>query len=431
MTKQRSRAGIIGLAVVGVLAATWLLPPLVHQVRRQCPVRPDGVPEAAALAQFARRYGVDCTVCHSSLYQLNTTGYKFRTAGLRMPDEIGSDAKFANWGDVTSVRLRETYKVTPTTMDKNGAKVVATSGFSSSGVNLYPMFGAFGKYWAMETELSIAAKAATLGASNATLRGTFPINADMFVGVRTGLIGAFEGYGAADRSIGLLSPGWRPTPSNGGPTYNSAVPSGEGVEVALDWKDTHVSAAVRNGYNSTLKSSNYGEDNLLKDYSLFLQQMIGDNAIAAYFYGGKAGYNGNADPTTTVNWTNNYQRVALYGTLKVLPKEKLSFLAGWVDGKDHVYDTVNNTASGSFNSTGWFVQAQSVLHPHFSTALAYGTNRASLTTAGNRSSDVTLSLASPYQNGKFAVDLQTKRLQNPGARDTITNTVQAEWMLNY
>lgn len=458
MTNKKSRAGIIGLAVVGVLAAAWLLPPLVHQVRRQCPVRPDGVPEAAALAQFARRYGVDCTVCHTSIAQLTPAGYKFRVAGFRMPDEIGSDAKFSNWGDFTSVRLRETYKATGSSTDSTGKKVMATNGFSSSGVNVYPGFGAFGKYWGMESEISMAIgnTAATKGTvgglnvSNANLRGTFPINADAYVGVRVGVMSGFEGYGAADRGIGLLTPSGKATASQVQPagtksfTYVTAVPSGEGAEVALDWKDTHVSMQILNGYNSFNGSANQGEDNYLKDYNLFIQQMIGENAISAFFYSGKTGYAYDASVNVqglpgaeaastpgSAMWINNYQRAAVYGTLKILPQDKLSVLAGFFEGKDHMINKTTLDGSDQFNSYGWFTTVQSVLHPHFSTALAFGTMRASTRTAGNRVSDVTLSLAAPYQNGKFALDFQTKRTQNLGVRDSIANTVQAEWMLNY
>ena len=60
-TNRMSRAGVLGLAVVATLAASWLLPPMVHQYRRLCPVRPDGVAEADAYANFARRYGVNNT----------------------------------------------------------------------------------------------------------------------------------------------------------------------------------------------------------------------------------------------------------------------------------------------------------------------------------------------------------------------------------
>ena len=43
----------------------------------------------SALPMFARRYGVGCSTCHTSAPRLNETGYQFRAAGFRMPNEIG------------------------------------------------------------------------------------------------------------------------------------------------------------------------------------------------------------------------------------------------------------------------------------------------------------------------------------------------------
>src|SRR5437867_13088330 len=48
-----------------------------------------GKREASAIPMFARRYGVGCMTCHTSPPRLNETGYKFRAAGFRMPEEIG------------------------------------------------------------------------------------------------------------------------------------------------------------------------------------------------------------------------------------------------------------------------------------------------------------------------------------------------------
>src|ERR687886_1513589 len=44
---------------------------------------------ARALPMFARKYGVSCATCHTSPPRLNETGYRFRAAGFRMPEEIG------------------------------------------------------------------------------------------------------------------------------------------------------------------------------------------------------------------------------------------------------------------------------------------------------------------------------------------------------
>ena len=43
----------------------------------------------SAMPMFARKYNVDCLTCHTAIPALNETGYKFRAAGYRMPEEIG------------------------------------------------------------------------------------------------------------------------------------------------------------------------------------------------------------------------------------------------------------------------------------------------------------------------------------------------------
>src|SRR5215471_18254476 len=42
-----------------------------------------------AMPMFARKYGVPCSTCHTTAPRLNETGYRFRAAGFRMPEELG------------------------------------------------------------------------------------------------------------------------------------------------------------------------------------------------------------------------------------------------------------------------------------------------------------------------------------------------------
>jgi len=456
-TERIGRAGALALGVAGLLAASWILPPAVHRARRLCPARPDGVAEAGAYAAFARRYGVSCSMCHNSFPQLNDVGYRFRTSGYRMPDELGSDAKWSNWGDNTSVKFFENYTWNST--KGNTAMTAETNGFSNSGFQFFPIEGAFGKYVAMNSEVDVNAgntsttkgTAGSVSMSNFNAAAAFPINADSWLTTRVGLMSAFQGYGAADRFVGALSPTFKPTPSQIQPggtasyTYPGFAPSGEGVELAYNWKDTHLSAQITNGYNSFNNSGNQGEDNHYKDYSFFINQMLPLNAssLAAHFYTGTSGYSQNA--ATAVNgvggaeaaatpfaasWYDHYWRGILYATVKLLPKDQLDVLAGWCQGMDHTFDRRTNVASPSFHSTGWFATLQSVqelMNQQFTGALSYGTNRASTATAGNRVSDVTLSLAIPIENNKFDISGQTRRTQAFGSKDVTANVGQVQW----
>ena len=458
-TDRIGRAGVLALSVAGLLAVSWVLPPAVHQARRLCPVRPDGVSEAGAYANFARRYGVSCTVCHVSYPQLTEAGYKFRVAGYRMPDEIGNDAKWSNWGDNASVRFSENYNYAATKGNKTSSP--ETNGFANSGLETYPLEGAFGKYVAANDEVDFTAgKTPTVGQTAGTagqvsmstlnMLATVPLTADSFLTTRVGLMSSFQGYGASDRGVGNVAPSFKPTPSQiqpGGPgsfTYPGFGASGEGAEIAYNWKGTHVSAQVVNGYNSFTNSSNQGEDNHFKDLNVFVNQMIGESAIAAAFTSGTSGYGKDtavtpagsfagaeaANSPFTAGWYDNYVRGILYATIKALPADKLDVLLGACDGTDHTFDKRTNSSSDQFHSMGWFATLQSVQHvlaQQLTTALSYGTSRASTATAGNRVSDVTLSFAVPIENNKFGIDFQTKRTQSFTTQDTTANIAQASW----
>ena len=458
-TDRIGRAGALALTVVGLLAVSWVLPPAVHQARRLCPVRPDGVSEASAYANFARRYGVSCSVCHVSFPQLNDVGYKFRVAGYRMPDEIGADAKWSNWGDNASLRFSENYNVASTKGNKSSTP--ETNGFANSGLETYPLEGAFGKYVAANDEVDFAAgktnttkgTAGSVSMSTLNLLATLPLTTDSFVTFRTGLMSGFQGYGASDRGVGNVSPTFKPTPNQVQPgpgkvtsfTYPGFAASGEGLEIAYNWKGTHVSAQVVNGYNSFNNSPNQGEDNHLKDYGFFVNQMLpfNESAVAAYFYKGSAGYgqstlisnNGVAGAESASSpfnsaWMDNYYRGILYATIKALPADKLDLLLGVCDGTDQTFDLRTNDPSHRFHSMGWFATLQTVqqvMAHQLTAALSYGTDRASTDTAGNRVSDVTLSFAVPIENNKFGIDFQTQRTQAVGTQDTTADIAQASW----
>jgi hypothetical protein len=61
--------------------------------------------QAAAMPMFARKLGVPCSTCHTTIPRLNETGFKFRAAGWRLPDDIGKpETKPFNLGDYFSGR---------------------------------------------------------------------------------------------------------------------------------------------------------------------------------------------------------------------------------------------------------------------------------------------------------------------------------------
>src|SRR5437867_1659812 len=125
------------------------------------------LPSADAMPLFARKYGVPCSTCHTTIPRLNETGYKFRAAGFRLLEEIGkeSEKKF-ELGDYFSARLQARYD-TQITNQPNSAPVAnvinsvagprtTTNSLSFQEFTLYPLTGSWGKYFGSLSELSVS-----------------------------------------------------------------------------------------------------------------------------------------------------------------------------------------------------------------------------------------------------------------------------------
>src|SRR5215472_9233672 len=98
---------------------------------------------AFAMPLFARRLGVPCSTCHTSPPRLNETGYKFRAAGYRMPEEIGKggENKPFNFFDYNGVRLQGRLDATSTKIGPNDTQ---KNKFSLYAAELYSFTGAWG-----------------------------------------------------------------------------------------------------------------------------------------------------------------------------------------------------------------------------------------------------------------------------------------------
>ncbi|MDE2491206.1 MAG: hypothetical protein KGM24_10185 [Elusimicrobia bacterium] len=89
------RLGAFGLAMTGILAAVWVLPPVVHRARRLCPVvHPDSVTAAGAVPSYARQTGMSCSACHTIFPELTPFGREFKLNGYTMTNtkQIEADA---------------------------------------------------------------------------------------------------------------------------------------------------------------------------------------------------------------------------------------------------------------------------------------------------------------------------------------------------
>ncbi len=157
---------------------------------------------------FARKYNVSCNYCHTTIPRLNYTGYRFRAAGFRMPDDIGKpETKKFEFGDYISARIQSRFDVQATNQP-NGAAVAnviggvpgsrtTTVAFSFQEATLYPLTGSFGKHFAAESELSVSPED-FFEVENAYLRFVAG-KENAFFTSRVGVFHPWEGFGASDR----------------------------------------------------------------------------------------------------------------------------------------------------------------------------------------------------------------------------------------
>jgi hypothetical protein len=126
-----------------------------------------GGSDVYAMPMFSRKLGVSCDTCHTTIPRLNEVGYKFRAAGFRFPEQIGrAEEKKFELGDTISVRIQTRYD-SQVTNQSNGAAVAnvvggvagprkTTNALSFMEATIYPITGAWGKYFSSESELSFS-----------------------------------------------------------------------------------------------------------------------------------------------------------------------------------------------------------------------------------------------------------------------------------
>ncbi len=217
-------------------------------------------PTAQAMPNFARKYGVECNTCHTTIPRLNEFGYTFRAAGFRMLEEIGKPQGKFEFGDYFAARLQARFD-SQKTNQPNGAAVAnvingipgprtTTNAFSFQEFTMYPITGAWGKHLGSLVELSVSPED-VFEVENAYLRVVFG-KPNKFFTSRIGIFHPWEGFGASDRPF-----------SNGRPLFqNSPISAGgrgipyvfqpwgldeAGAEAGLDWNKLSLRAAVLNG----------------------------------------------------------------------------------------------------------------------------------------------------------------------------------------
>ena len=333
-----------------------------------------------AMPNFARQTGMTCADCHSIIPRLNRTGYDFRRAGFRMPDEIGEDRDFeknrgtsdANMGNyfASRIQMNSSWKQRDDGMNpKTHSTQIEFKEFT-----LYPLTGGFLRNWASESEISGATD--EIEVENAYLRYTGG-NEKTYWHVRGGIFHPFEGYGASDRPLSLSRPFIQSKGTmNANGDVNGWHPWGfdqSGFEGGITSRNTSLSFAVFNGLMENaadpaqgggLKKAAGSPTQNDVDFQVFANQFIplGNNteaAISGYYYNGRISLG--AD---TALVQNDFYRYAFYATI---PIQTAQILGAYSGGRD----TYKMGGDPSIDNAGFFVEVDNQFNENVGAGVRY------------------------------------------------------------
>lgn len=162
-----------------------------------------GARKATALPMFARRYGVPCSTCHTSPPRLNETGYRFRAAGFRMPEELGQklDDRARKITDYIGFRLQPRYDVTHTSV---GAATETEQNVNLFAAEGYLWYGPISRYLSANLKVTVWPEESNETELTERVEGTLRFDygkADNFIDLRAGVPHPHEGFGGSESYV--------------------------------------------------------------------------------------------------------------------------------------------------------------------------------------------------------------------------------------
>ena len=252
-----------------------------------------------AIANWARKYQVDCTTCHEpAVPRLNALGHQFRKMGYRMETEVGKDAKpeaYKEIGDWASVRVRTGFNAeTFSKRQKGGADFNSyrtRTGFLTPDVTIF-YAGNLTKNLSLFTEIEFVDADET---EVQVFGEWFGGNPERYYTVRFGQMHTLSriGWGGFDRPTGITTPD---VLSSRGLT-TSPVPFrvGEdqrGVDASFAFTpQSRLILGVYNGvdqggHGNDSNGAGFGDSDNAKDVMLAYEQMLGESGFTLFSYYG-------------------------------------------------------------------------------------------------------------------------------------------------
>ena len=326
-----------------------------------------------SMPNFARKYEKNCAMCHTQIPKLNKTGYEFRLAGFRLPDEIGQKEEAFNMGDFFAARLQTQYTYTKHT-DVTPGNNTSNSQLEFKEFTMYPLTGSWGENYGSLVELSMSPDD-VFEVENAYVRGVYG-DANGWFQAKLGIMHPWEGFGASDRPLGLSRPLLQKQKATGSPFFlwnldETAIEGGYhsvkiGTSISarisngLIWKEDGSGTAEPAQGGALAKPSKPGQKD--KSYQIVLNQIVNkESGFTLYYYRGTVPFPNLYDvaaPGVIVvqpYTKDTFNRLALYANWFAVPK-KLNLLTGYGSGKDSLDDSTVTGGANVGKSSGYFAE---------------------------------------------------------------------------
>ena len=251
-----------------------------------------------AIANWARKYNVDCATCHSpAVPRLNEFGHQFRKMGYRMDTEIqaGKPEAYKEIGNFLSVRFRTGYaaeRFSDLQTAGNGFNSFRTrNGFRAPDVTVF-YSGALTKNLSLFTEIEVA----DVDETELQVFGEwFSGNPDHYFTARIGQMHTLSriGWAGFDRPTGITTPdALAAAKLTTSPVSFSVGADQRGVDLAYSFTpESRAIVGVYNGVNQqgsgiAGNGAGFGDNDNAKDVLVAFEQMLGESGFTLFGYYG-------------------------------------------------------------------------------------------------------------------------------------------------
>jgi hypothetical protein len=252
---------------------------------------------AFAIANWARKYGTDCSTCHSpAVPRLNSFGHQFRKMGYRTDTEVGGKQEdYKGARDWLSVRFRTGFAVehfSDTQKAGNGFnKYRNRNGFLRPDVTVF-YAGALNANLSLFTELEVA----DIDETEVQVFGQwFSGSPERFWTLRFGQMHTLSriGWAGFDRPTGISTPDLLSARHlTTSPLSFRIGEDQRGLDFAYNFTpESRIIAGVYNGINqdgagNEFNGAGFGDNDTKKDVLLAYEQMFGESGFTLFSYYG-------------------------------------------------------------------------------------------------------------------------------------------------